>query len=280
MTSYWDCRSRNAMRFPTVFATTIASVLLLQLQATAAEKSTSKPSLQINTPNKILWAWKRAEDLSDIDPHQFGVAYLACHVFIDGDKIKWETRNQPLKIPPHTRVVPTVRIDVIRRQKPQLSSQQIDKIAWHVQKAASVPNAAALQIDFDALQSERPFYRALLEHLRKTLPSTMPISITALASWCLFDNWISDLPIDEAVPMMFSLGREREKVLRYFQKHHDFLDERANRSLGLSLEDTGVNELMIPIAQRRKIPVRVYVFTKTAWTPTKIQAVKSLLGEL
>lgn len=268
------------MRVTTVLATTIASLLLLQTQANAADKSASKLSLQINTPNKILWAWKRAEDLSDIDPHQFGVAYLACHVFIDGDNIKWETRNQPLKLPPHTVVVPTVRIDVIRRQKPELSSQQIGKIAWHIQKAASVPNAAALQIDFDALQSERQFYRTLLEHLRKTLPSTIPISITALASWCLFDNWIKDLPIDEAVPMMFSLGREREKVLLYFQKHRDFLDERANRSLGLSLEDTSVNELMIPIAQRRKIPVRVYVFTKTAWTPKKIQAVKSLLGEL
>lgn len=268
------------MRFPTVFATTIASALLLQMQAIAAEKSASKPSLQISTPNKILWAWKRAEDLSDIDPHQFGVAYLACHVFIDGNNIKWETRNQPLKIPPRTKVVPTVRIDVIRREKPELSNQQIEKIAWHIQKAARVANAAAIQIDFDALESERPFYRSLLQYLRKTLPSTMPISITALASWCLFDNWITDLPIDEAVPMMFSLGREREKVLLYFQKHHDFLDERANGSLGLSLEDTRVNELMIPIAQKRKIPVRVYVFTKTAWTPKKIQAVKSLLGEL
>ncbi|HNB24804.1 MAG TPA: hypothetical protein PKZ32_20450, partial [Candidatus Melainabacteria bacterium] len=110
--------------------------------------------------------------------------------------------------------------------------------------------------------------------------STMAISITALASWCLFDNWIKDLPIDESVPMMFSLGRDREKVLLYIRKHHDFLDARANRSLGLSLEDTRVNELMIPIAQKRKIPVRVYVFTRTAWTEKKIQAVRSLLEKL
>ncbi|HIA54625.1 MAG TPA: hypothetical protein EYN91_21490 [Candidatus Melainabacteria bacterium] len=231
-------------------------------------------------PNKILWAWKRAEDLSTIDPHKFGVAYLACHVFIDGDKVKWETRNQPLKIPPHTVVVPTIRIDIVRREKPVLSEQQIEKIAWHIGKAASVPNAAAIQIDFDALETERGFYRSLLRHIKKTIPSTMPISITALASWCLFDNWIADLPIDESVPMMFSLGRDRDKVLLYLQKHHDFIDERANRSLGLSLEDTGVNELMIPIARKRKIPVRVYVFTRTAWTEKKIRAVNSLLGKL
>lgn len=260
------------------FALLLILILLLHPPVQGAEES--KATSKSKTPNKILWAWKRAEDLSGINPREFGVAYLACHIFVDGNRVKWETRNQPLKIPPETFVIPTIRIDVIHREKPDLSRQQIEKIAWHIQKAANSANTSAIQIDFDALETEREFYRELLEHLRRTLPSTMAISITALASWCLFDNWIRDLPIDESVPMMFSLGRDREKVLLYIRKHHDFLDARANRSLGLSLEDTSVNELMIPIAQKRKIPVRVYVFTRTAWTEKKIQAVRSLLGKL
>jgi len=34
----------------------------------------------------------------------------------------------------------------------------------------------------------------------------MPLSITALTSWCAYDDWISSLPVDEAVPMFFRMG--------------------------------------------------------------------------
>ena len=262
-----------------VFSLVVLSTFLAS-PALSTESPTSKSRADLKLPNKVLWAWKRPEDLSQINPKEFGVAYLACHIFVEGDKVKWETRNQPLKLPAQTIVVPTVRIDVLHRQKPELAEKQLEKIEWLIRKAAAVPNAAQIQIDFDALETEREFYRSLLHRLRKSLPPSLPISITSLASWCLFDNWIKDLPIDESVPMMFSLGREREKVLLYFRSHKDFIDERSKRSLGLSLEDTAVNELMIPIAQKRKIPVRVYVFTKTAWTAKKLQAVDSLLSKL
>lgn len=270
-----------SLGFSPLLAACIALSLALQASPTAAaEQHDAKTSANLKLPNKVLWAWKRPEDLSQIDPKKYGVAYLACHIFLEGENVKWQSRNQPLKVPAHTVVVPTVRIDVVRKDRPALSQQQIEKILLLIQKAAGAPNAAQVQIDFDALESERGSYRSLLTQLRKTLPTTMPISITALASWCLFDNWIKDLPIDESVPMMFSLGRERDKVLRYFRTHHDFIEERAKRSLGLSLEDTGVNELMIPITQKRKIPVRVYVFTRTAWTAKKLQAVDSMLSKL
>jgi hypothetical protein len=268
------------MRLDFRFIACAALAVTLQVLPLAAESFDSKQSASLKLPQKVLWAWKRPEDLSQIDPNKYGVAYLACHVFLEGENVKWQSRNQPLKLPPYAVVVPTVRIDIVRRDKPALSQQQIEKLLRLIQKAASVPNAAQVQIDFDALESERRFYRSLLEQLRKKLPASMPISITALASWCLFDNWIKDLPIDESVPMMFSLGPDRDKVLRYFRSHRDFIDERARRSLGLSLEDTTVNELMLPITQKRKIPVRVYVFTKTAWTEKKLQAVDSMLSKL
>lgn len=266
--------------FTPMHAACIALSLAVQMPTAEAQHHDLKTPSKLRLPNKVLWAWKRPEDLSQIDPQRYGVAYLACHIFLDGENLKWQTRNQPMKVPAHTVVVPTVRIDIVRKEKPALSQQQIEKILRLIQKATGAPNAAQVQIDFDALESERGFYRSLLEQLRKKLPDTMPISITALASWCLFDNWIKVLPIDESVPMMFSLGRERDKVLRYFRSHHDFIEERAKRSLGLSLEDTGVNELMIPITEKRRIPVRVYVFTRTAWTAKKLQAVDSMLSKL
>ena len=38
--------------------------------------------------------------------------------------------------------------------------------------------------------------------------------MTALASWCLSDRWISDLPVDEAVPMLFQMGPETPDIKR------------------------------------------------------------------
>ena len=37
----------------------------------------------------------------------------------------------------------------------------------------------------------------------------MPLSITALASWCSSDDWINRLPVDEAVPMLFRMEPDR-----------------------------------------------------------------------
>lgn len=230
-------------------------------------------------PSKVLWAWKRPENLSKIDPKEFGVAFLCCHIFIKGEDIIPHWRNQSLSVPTGTVMEPTVRIDIDRSEKPFLSGAQIDSIVRLIGRAAKARNSAQVQIDFDALENERDFYRQLIQKLREELPPSMPISITALASWCLYDNWIKDLPVAETVPMMFSLGRDRQKVLMHFEKGGDFLDRRSRNSLGLSLEDTETNQLMIPLLKKRKMPARVYVFTRTAWTDKKISAVRSLLGK-
>ena len=35
----------------------------------------------------------------------------------------------------------------------------------------------------------------------------MPLTITALASWCDGDDWIDGLPVADASPMLFRMGR-------------------------------------------------------------------------
>jgi len=37
----------------------------------------------------------------------------------------------------------------------------------------------------------------------------LTLSITALASWCSYDDWLAGLPIDEAVPMFFRMEPDR-----------------------------------------------------------------------
>lgn len=228
-------------------------------------------------PNKVLWAWQRDEDLRFINPSEYGVAYLACSALLIGDTASEHWRDQPLKVPPHTVLCPVLRIDSDRRHPPTLSGRQRNKLLAIVRKMSRLPHTAQIQIDFDALESERAFYRDLLEQTHRTLPETK-VSITALTSWCLFDNWIKDLPVVETVPMLFSLGPERSKILLYFRTNRDFLVPGCCHSLGLSLEDSEVNQLMIPQAKRRTIPVRYYIFTRTAWNRKKFDALQLILG--
>lgn len=229
-------------------------------------------------PSIVLWAWQRAENLSYIDPRLVGVAYLACQIELAGDSVRYHWRDQPLRVPAGTSLLPVVRIDTDRRNPPLLSAQQRAAVIKVLQKASFLSGVSNLQIDFDAMQSERSFYSKLLEDLKDTLPTPEFISMTALASWCLYDNWISNLPVDEMVPMMFSLGRERPKILLYFSgKDNQFLAKGCCNSVGLSLEDLEVNQLMIPLIKQRKMPVRFYFYTKSAWTREKVQRVQSLL---
>lgn len=234
----------------------------------------------VPVPNKVLWAWRRAENMTALNPREFAVAYLACQLIVSGESLSCRWRDQPLRVAEGSVVIPTVRIDVLHNKNPVLSDALLKKIADIVLKAARAPKAGMVQIDFDALETERDFYRRLLTVVRSELPETMPISITALASWCLFDNWIKELPVAETVPMMFSLGRDREKVLRHFRSGRDFMDPQSRGSLGLSLDDSEVIAVMIPHTRRRKIPVRVYLFSKTAWTEQKIRKARALLDQL
>lgn len=93
-----------------------------------------------------------------------------------------------------------------------------------------------MQIDFDATRSQRAFYRALLFDLRRQMPANLPLSVTALASWRSYDDWLRGLPIDEAVPMFFRMEPDRRRApasLAGFRIHEPLCQE----SVGISTTD-------------------------------------------
>src|SRR6185503_13236026 len=98
----------------------------------------------------------------------------------------------------------------------------------------------------------------LLHAVRRELPPATPLSITALASWCMQDDWLGDLPIDEAVPMLFRMGRSepaRDGVI-------DRLRAPACRgAIGTSLDEP------LTMSRGRK---RLYVFNPRQWTTATI----------
>ncbi len=160
-----------------------------------------------------------------------------------------------------------MRIESDRRQPQALSSAQRDKAARAIAALARRQPTAAVQIDFDAVVSERAFYRELLVELRQQLPGSLPLSITALASWCLGDGWLEGLPVDEAVPMLLRMGSDRSQVLAHLARGDDFRADICRQSVGISTDETVVS---FPRGRR------VYVFHPRAWDEEAVQ--KAIAG--
>jgi len=188
-------------------------------------------------PQVVLWAWERPCDLGWIDPHGVGVAPLVLTVRLDDAGLALLPRRQPLRFPPGAPLVLVARVETDARRPPRLDSDLASKTAAAIAAFGGLPGAAAVQVDFDATVSEREFYRDLLAALRQRLPARIPLSITALASWCLGDRWLAGLPIDEAVPMLFRMGVDDEQVRHRLDAGEDFAEPLCRASVGLATDE-------------------------------------------
>jgi hypothetical protein len=124
-------------------------------------------------------------------------------------------------------------------------------------------HVSAIQIDFDALVSERDFYRALLQDLRAQLPAHVPLSMTALASFCIGDRWLDDLPVDEAVPMIFRMGADDRAIKNLLAGGNDFREPLCRQSYGVALDE--------PLEMKRDRSRRLYVFNNRSWSENSIR---------
>jgi hypothetical protein len=156
-----------------------------------------------------------------------------------------------------------------------------------VKNTLDLPDVRAIQVDFDAVVSERAFYRTMMFKLREkldasgrnasvneranvtasddTLPdgrvsarnARVPLSMTALASWCTGDAWFNDVPVDEAVPMVFQMGSDSDKIKTYLRNGNDWQEPLCRGSYGISVDD--------PLNLDRKPNRRLYYFSNRAW---------------
>lgn len=246
-------------------ALTLVAALGVAFNRARSRASKSEISArQARIPSTVLWAWERPTDLEFINAEEVGVAFLARTVFLRTDEVVTRPRLQGLTLPENARVIAVVRVESDRKDKPTLSTGQAERLAEAITEAAKPTNIAAVQIDFDATRSEREFYRNVIAGVRRHLPEKIGLSITALASWCADDDWLSDLPIDEAVPMLFRMGPDREHIRARVFAHEEFSSMPCRSSYGISTDE--------PIANlfRGK---RLYVFNPRAWTRDSVHAV-------
>ncbi len=214
-----------------------------------ASRSDPLPSL----PSTIVWAWDRPEDLRFVRTTSVGIAFLDRTISMDGDRLTSRPRLNYLRYNPGTPLMSVVRLESAGRGLPNPSN-----VIPELLEASRIKGIRALQIDFDARESERAWYRQLLVSLRQQLPSTLPLTITSLASWCEQDAWIRTLPIADATPMLFRMGPEDRAPL------DDFAIPLCRSSVGLSTDEFPAR---IPRGRR------LFFFHPAPWTPAAFQAI-------
>jgi hypothetical protein len=247
-------------------------VLAVLLFAGCNSINTRNRIAENNFPLVILWAWERPENLEYVDPQRFGVAFLAQTLTIKADEVRYDPRRQPLKVHPNAKLIAVTRIESEKttRERAALSDEQRWKLVERILKTLELENVTAIQVDFDAVSSERDFYRKLLQDLRRQLPDNVPLSMTALASFCVGDRWLSDLPVDEAVPMVFRMGTDSDRIKNMLSSGADFRGNLCQRSYGIALDE--------PIKTSFEKQRRVYVFNAHSWTPTDVSALGERFG--
>jgi hypothetical protein len=229
---------------------------LLKKRVRLREQRAQTSSAMEQFSREVFWVWERPEDLGGINPANIGVAVLEQTVRL-GATATLLPRRQPVVLPAGARRIAVVRLEpdpaqAARSGSPALLDATVDALL----QVAREPGIAALQIDFDATRSERGFYRRLLGQLRDRMPAALPLTITALASWCAQDDWIADLPVDEATPMFFRMEPDRRRLFSSSAPEFRIREPLCMRSVGVSTGEPW------PPATAGK---RIYIFPDHGW---------------
>ena len=251
----------------------IGGLTLVMLASCLPKKQTRNRLDENHFPRIVLWAWERPENLKTMDPNRFAVAFLAQTLALKNDDVILNPRHQPLDVLPETKLMAVTRIESQKNsgERAALSDVQRKKAVDLILRTMRLSNVSAIQIDFDAASSERDFYRALLHDVRAKLPDNVPLAITALASFCVGDRWLSDLPVDEAVPMIFRMGADDRTIKNFLSAGEDFREPLCQKSYGIAVDE--------PLDLKFKPGRRVYVFNHRSWKASDIASISERIAQ-
>jgi len=256
---------------PAVRSTLSITCLLLLLASAVLVGShslVSRTATFEGFPRVSLWAWERPEDMRSFDPRLYAVAYLDQTISIS-DEARSTPRLQPLQFANSAKIIAVVRIEAPTQFARLESSDLVNIVADLIASSTRKPKVSALQIDFDAARSQRAFYAQVLRQVRQRIPESMPISITALASWCGYDSWMKDLPIDEAVPMLFRMGEAPRSSKNPGWKYM-IREPLCGESVGVSTDEPW------PAIDHDK---RIYIFHPRSWDELAVENAEKLIEQ-
>jgi len=243
-------------------------IILLCSLAGCGAKNQVNADLSTSMPQKIIWAWERPEDLRFLDAKEYGVAFLAQTIFLEKDSVILRQRRQPLEVSPGTYMIAVTRIETNKdgTKRPTFDAEMVAQTVKLIQNTLDLADVKGVQIDFDAVSSERAFYRSVVTELKKQLPVKTPLTMTSLASWCTGDSWFNDFPVDEAVPMAFQMGADEAKIKTYLRNGNDWNEPLCRGSYGISIDD--------PLKVELKPNRRIYYFSNNAWRAPDIRSLR------
>lgn len=210
--------------------------------------------------NKIyVWAWERPEDLgflSNIGDNN--IVYYAGGIVIKNGRLDIQPRINNLLTTQTARLIPVIRIDNFDTSS-ALTDILLQKVEDFILTVCKHQGAVGCQIDFDARTSERVIYAKLLDSIKRRLPENVPLSITALVSWCDEFSWLNDTTIDFAVPMFYRLGSDRERIQNDRVGSTFMKSPKCQNAVGLSTDEA------IP-AKKYIRGKDIYLFNNQPWT--------------
>jgi hypothetical protein len=222
----------------------------------------------IGLPPLMLWAWDRDDDLRFLDTRDTGVAYLTATLTLRGDAVDLAPRHNPLTLPTGVSRVAVVHVESDRAAPPRLSGAQLERFVAAIAAVASEVPHHVLQVDYEAVASQRAFFIDAIAALRRRLPDAA-ISVTALASWCLNESWTSQLAADEVVPMLFRMGYDGRRARTQLARGGDFRSAECRSSIGVATDE------LPPALPRGR---RVYAFNPKRWSADTYQMVRTRIA--
>ncbi|WP_139227290.1 hypothetical protein [Collimonas sp. OK307] len=270
--------------------------------AEAPSAFTSRQAALSALPPLMLWVGERPDDVRtwidgsarqgkgaadnpapSIQDQRMGVAVLDTTVLLRDGSASVRRRQQSLKLPPawyaqnrlqqKAPVVTIVHIEMARGvQKPALNERQKRAIVNAVVAAATRSPSQVVQLDFEVMHSQKPFLADVITRSRDALPANVALSVTALASWCVGDAWLADLPVDEVVPTAFHMDGEAKRIREVLDHDGRFPRPECQPSMGLSLD-----EQPWPSKLRSQ---RLYLFNRNVWSATPMASWSVRLGAI
>jgi hypothetical protein len=187
----------------------------------------------------MLWSWFAEDDFRNLADRTVGVAYLALSLQFEGqNRVMPSPRSIPVRIPLKMYRTAVIRFDnqIDAPRRPAFSQRQRELAVSMVAEIVAIAHPQAVQIDFDAPGSAWPFYRQMLSEVRARIGPDVFLSITALVSWCgTAESWLARLPVDEIVPMAFSMGQATPATVTMLQRGGEFQFAGCRGSVGIEM---------------------------------------------
>jgi hypothetical protein len=260
---------RAALWTVAVFARGAVLVVALSFGLAGDRMTSAHAGIGVDLPPVMLWAWDRDDDLRFLDTGDTGVAFLAATVTLRGDGVVVTPRHNPLALPPGVSRVAVAHVETDRAEPPALSDEQLRRFVEALATVSDEVPHHVLQVDYEAVASQRAFFIDAMAALRRRLPGAA-ISVTALASWCFSENWTGRLEADEVVPMLFRMGYDGRRVLAKFAGGGDFRTAECRSSLGVATDQLPA---VLPAGRR------IYVFSPRRWTAETYKIVRTRIRQ-